>query len=102
MHIDNEDEGFIASSNGESAGEVMKVVVSVTSKAVHPITIMTSPRRMENERIPCGALLDQCCTDEGLINYNPANSFVLLGEKSWPKSFITAAGIHNKSSDIYE
>ena len=51
---------------------------------------MTFPKN--NVRIACIALLDQCCTVEGLINYDLANFLRLLGEKSQPKSSITATG----------
>ncbi len=46
----------------------MEVVASRNSKAVHPITVMTIPKK--NGRVACRALLDQCCMDEGLISYD--------------------------------
>ena len=89
VHFEDEDNNLVVSSDGESVGEVMEVVASGNSKAVHPITVMIFPKK--NGRVACRALLDQCFMDEGLISYALADTLGLSGVMAHPKSFMTAA-----------
>ena len=98
FHFKDEDIDSVVSSEGKSVGEVMEVVASRNSKAVHPITVMTFPKK--NERVACRALLDQCCIDKGLIRYELVDTLGLSGEMSHSKSFMTASGMFTTNHTV--
>lgn len=80
-----------ASEDDASSGKYMEVVDNGLLSRLHPITVMTFPDKT-NARIACKALLDQCCTDEGLIIWKLASMLGLSGERCPQRNFVTAAG----------
>jgi hypothetical protein len=59
------------------------------SQNLHPITIITV-LDSNQKRVACKALLDQCCTDRGLISWDIANMLNLPTTTSDSKVFATA------------
>ena len=75
-----------------SKGELMEIAAEVAkSKGLHPITILTLLNGSQ-ERIACKALLDQCCTDNGLITWELAEMLNVPATSGEPRTFVTAAG----------
>ena len=62
-----------------------------TQTKLHPIIILTLLDRNQ-QRIACTTLLDQCCTDNGIISWELVKTLDLPAYNSTPKAFITAAG----------
>ena len=58
----------------------------------HPITIITLPDK-DQQRIACKALLDQCCTNKGLISWDLKKTLGHSTSKGDEKTFTTAAEI---------
>ena len=50
-----------------SHGELMEIGTENGDQSLHPITIITILDHSK-KRVACKALLDQCCTDKGLIS----------------------------------
>lgn len=90
VHFDSEEKESTTSSDGELVSEVMEVFADAASKAVHFITKITFPKK-GNWRMSCRALLDQCCTDKGLISHDLTHVLGLSGEKSQRRLFLTTA-----------
>ena len=78
-----------ACSSHTSRGELMEIVDKSHSQNLHPITIITL-LDSNQKRVACKALLDQCCTDRGLISWEMANMLNLPTSSSDPKVFATA------------
>ena len=75
-----------------SRGESMEFATDIAkNKGLHPITILTLLDKNQ-ERIACKALLDQCCTDSGLIMWELADMLGLPVTSGEPRTFVTAAG----------
>ena len=87
FELDNE------SINSEiSRGELMEIATNANKNlGLHPITILTLFNKNQ-ERVACKALLDQCCTDTGLITWDLAETLSLPMTEGNPKTFVTAAG----------
>lgn len=90
-----EDDESIASSI-ISRGELMHIVSKPSTQkqskeSLHPITILTLLDKNQ-QRVACTTLLDQCCTDNGIISWKLAKMLDLPTYNSVPKTFITAAG----------
>jgi hypothetical protein len=62
-----------------------------TKENLHPITILTLLDKNQ-KRIACTTLLDQCCTDNGIISWELTKMLNLPTHSGTPKTFITAAG----------
>ena len=78
-------------SSHASCGELMEIVDKSHSQNLHPITIITL-LDSNQKRVACKALLDQCCTDRGMISWDMANMLNLLTTTSNSKVFATANG----------
>ena len=63
---------------------------NTTSKGIHPITIITIPKK-KNSQVAIKVLIDQCCTGKGLISFKLANTLGLSKDESQSRSFITTA-----------
>ena len=88
--IDSDTESI--ESSIASRGELMHIISdSPTKEDSHPITILTL-LDSSNHRIACQTLLDQCCTDNGIISWKLVKMLNLPTHDSTPKTFITAAG----------
>ena len=70
MFQDNiESDNKSATSSNISQGEVMHIITSPAKKEnLHLITILTLPDKVNN-RVACKVLINQCCTDKGLISW---------------------------------
>lgn len=64
---------------------------AVFNQNLHPITILMI-LDANKQRIPCKTLLDQCCTDTGLISWELAKMLKLPTTEGNPHTFVTAAG----------
>lgn len=80
LHFKSEDKESSASSDGESAGELMEDVADTTWKGLHPITTMTFPKSY-TDQVAYKAFPDQCYTDKGLISFDHSNKLGLSGEE---------------------
>lgn len=78
MHFNDEDEGLVASSGGESVSEVMEMVTSVTSKEVNHVTIMTFPEKWKDVM---QSTTRPILHNQRVNHYNLANSLGLSGEE---------------------
>lgn len=75
-----------------SRGELMEIATdNVLSQSLHPITIITMLDKSK-QRVASKALVDQCCTDTGLISWELAKMLQLPTIDGNPRTFITAAG----------
>jgi hypothetical protein len=75
-----------------SRGELMNIISKTSSKTnLHPITILTIPDKNQH-RVACTTLMDQCCTDNGIISWELAKMLDIPTHNTTPKTFITAAG----------
>jgi hypothetical protein len=70
-----------------------------TEKSLHPITILTLLDK-NKQRVACTTLLDQCCTDNGIISWKLAEMLDIPTHNSTPKTFITAAGTFTTDKTI--
>lgn len=76
-----------------SRGELMEIAMDVkSSRGLHPITILTLLDK-DKQRIASKTLLDQCCTDTGLISFELAKMLGLPTTDGNPRTFVTAAGM---------
>ena len=101
VHFDNDckaDDESVCSSHA-SYGELMEIVDKSHSQNLHPITIITL-RDSNQKRVACKALLDQCCTDRGLISWDIANMLNLPTTTSDPKVFATANGTFSSNATL--
>ena len=70
----------------------MEIITKMNkTKSLHPITIITLLDKNQ-KRIACKILLDQCCTDKGLISWDMANMLGLPMTTNDTKVFTTANG----------
>ena len=72
--VQSDDESVSDSSH--SSNEFMDIMSSKPSESLHPITVIAAPDK-EGKRTAAKILLDQCCTDQGLISFNFANKLGL-------------------------
>jgi hypothetical protein len=86
-------------SSHASRGELMEIVGKSHSQNLHPITIITL-LDSNQKRVACKALLDQCCTDRGLISWEMANMLNLPTTSSEPKVFATANGSFSSNATL--
>jgi hypothetical protein len=86
---ESDDESYCSSH--ASRGELMEIGSKTDSQNLHPITIITL---LDNhkKRVACKVLLDQCCTDKGLISWDMAKALNIPAIPSSPKTFATANG----------
>ncbi|KAL3787430.1 hypothetical protein HJC23_001827 [Cyclotella cryptica] len=78
-------------SSHMSCGELMKIVAKADNWNLHPITIITLLNNRQ-KRVACKTLLDQCCTDKGLIFLDMTEMLSLPMVPSNPKVFAMANG----------
>ncbi len=88
-----------ACSSHASRGELMEMVDKSHSQSLHPITIITL-LASNQKRVACKALLDQCCTDKGLISWDMANMLNLPTSTSDSKVFATANGTFSSNATL--
>ena len=70
----------------------MEISVRNAAKlSLHPITIITL-LDSKQRRVAAKALLDQCCTDKGLILWGLANTLDLVAYKGDKRMFTTTMG----------
>jgi hypothetical protein len=74
-----------------SSSKVMAINATQHSANLHPITVITLLDKNQ-KRVTCKVLLDQCCTDKGLILQELVKMFDFLTTKGNPCTFTTAAG----------
>jgi hypothetical protein len=79
----------------------MEIVSKLDNKAqnLYPITIIALLDN-DQKRVACKALLDQCCTDKGLISWEMANMLNLLTTTSDSKVFATANGTFSSNEAL--
>ncbi len=81
--------------------ELMEIVAKShrNSQNLHPITIITLLD--SNQKIvACKALLDQCCTDKGLLSWDIANMLNLPTTSNNSKVFATANGTFTSNTTL--
>ena len=76
----------------------------ITSKTysktnLHPITILTLLNKNQH-RVACTTLINQCCTDNGIISWELARMLDLPTHNTTPKTFITAAGTFTMNKTV--
>ena len=87
---DCKDDDESACSSPDLHGELMEIISESKTKTqhLHPITIITLLDN-DQKRAACKALLDQCCTDKGVISWDMANMLNLPTTTSDSKVFAT-------------
>ena len=89
-----------ATSSIISRGELMNIVSTTTSnKKLHPITILTLLDKNQH-RVACTTLMDECCTDNGIISWKLSKVLDLPIHNTTPKTFTTAAGTFTTDQTI--
>ena len=98
---DYESDDESACSSHASRGELMEIVTKSDAKSqhLHPITIITLLDN-DQKRVACKALLDQCCTDKGLISWDMAKMLDLPTTTGPPKIFATANGTFSSNEAL--
>ena len=79
----------------------MEIITKSDTKTqhLHPITIITLLDNKQ-KRVACKALLDQCCTDKGLISWDMAKMLNLPTTASTSKVFATANGTFSSNEAL--
>ena len=62
-----EEVDYETDNDASSRGKVMAINTTQRAANLHPITVITLPDKNQR-RVACKVLLDQCCTDKGLIS----------------------------------
>ena len=89
-----------ATSSIISRGELMNINSKTASKTkLHPITILTVLDKNQH-RVACTTLMDQCCTDNGIISWELAEMLDLPTHDTTPKTFSTAASTFTTDKTI--
>ena len=90
-----------ACSSHASHSELMEIIAKSNTKTqhLHPITIITLLDSNE-KRVACKALLNQCCTDKGLISWVMEKMLNLPTKTSAPKIFATANGTFSSNKAL--
>ena len=86
-----EEVDYETDDDASSRGEVMAINTTQRAANLHPITVITLPDKHQ-KRVACKVLLDQCCTDKGLISQELVEMLDLPTTKGTPRIFTTAAG----------
>eukprot|EP00956_Cyclotella_meneghiniana_P018179 scaffold30078_cov44-Cyclotella_meneghiniana.AAC.3 len=88
--VQSDDESI--SDGSHSTNEFMEVTSSKPTDSLHPITVIAAPDK-EGKRTAAKILMDQCCTDQGLISFEFAKKLGLSTRRADKDSYITAAGL---------
>jgi hypothetical protein len=88
-----------ACSSHASWRELMEIVGKAHVQNLHPITIITL-LGSNQKRVACKALLDQCCTDRGLISWDMANMLNHPTTTSESKVFATVNGTFSSNATL--
>eukprot|EP00956_Cyclotella_meneghiniana_P028617 scaffold67259_cov100-Cyclotella_meneghiniana.AAC.1 len=87
------------SDGSHSSNEFMEVTSRKPTESLHPITVVAAPDK-EGKRIAAKILLDQCCTDEGLISFEFAKKLGLSTRRADKDRYLTAAGPFETNEEV--